>query len=226
MKTNQYRNHKQWYTLLFLTIACDFVYLALQGYWNHHGFLSSLNDSGCFDQVIWNYTQDSSFTNTSQFKEPSHWFGLHFQPILYFFVPLYTILPSINWLIVTQAFCLTITAYPIFLAAFHITKDYKTSYIWVLVYLLNPFVLSASFWDFHPNSIATPLMAIGMLAVLKKMPRTLLTTCLLLLLIKEHYGLTVSAFAFLYWLKHRNTAFSLALKKKKGTNLFSPKTIC
>lgn len=201
----------KWHYGIWILIFCQCLYLFAQGYWNHHGFLSSINDSGCFDQAIWNCLHGSSFLNTSQFKEPVHWFSLHFQPILYLFVALYAIVPSINWLILCQALCLSLTAYPVFLAALHITGKPQTSFIWAMVYLLNPFILSAAFWDFHPNCMAVPLMAIGLLAVLKKRPFLLTITCLILLTIKEHYGLSVGAFALLYWIKNRNLFFSLAL---------------
>ncbi len=201
----------KWFIFLWLAIGGACLYFFMQGYWNHHGFLSSINDSGCFDQAIWNCSQGSSLINTSQFKEPIHWFSLHFQPILYLFVPLYSIMPTMNWLIMAQAFCLSFAAYPVFLATLHITREPKTSFVWSVVYLFNSGILFAAFWDFHPNSMAVPLMAFGMLSVLKKKPVMLVLNCLLLLLIKEHYGITVCAFALLYWLHHRSTLFSFAL---------------
>lgn len=197
--------------LLWGTILCAFAFFFLIGLWHHQGFLSSINDIGCFDQAIWNCSQGSSLVNTSIFSEECHWFGLHFQPILYVFIPLYLLIPSANWLIICQALCLAIAAYPIFLVALHISKESRTSYIWSLTYLLNPFIISAALWDFHPSSIAVPIMAYSLLAVLKKKPYHLALYCLILLTIKEHYGISVFALGLLYWTQHKNIYFSAIL---------------
>ncbi|MGB6012803.1 MAG: DUF2079 domain-containing protein, partial [Desulfobacterales bacterium] len=60
--------------------------------------MSSINDLGQFDQAVWGGLHGEPFLNTITLNQPANWLGLHFQPILILFVPLYAIIPSIIWL--------------------------------------------------------------------------------------------------------------------------------
>lgn len=83
--------------------------------------------------------------------------------------------------------------------------------LWALAYLVNPFLLNAAAWDFHPVALAVPFIATGMLAVEKKDSRLLALCCLVLMAIQEQFGITVMGFGWLWWFKNKDWKFALAL---------------
>lgn len=187
---------------LFLTVGLS----------RHWGYLSSLNDLGIFDQVVWNSLQGDFFQNTTNpFSQALNWLGFHFHPVLLFFVPLYAISPNAEWFVVAQAAGLSLAAWPLFLLASHVCQDEKSGLLWALVYLTNPFQLSAGAWDFHPVSLAVPFLALALLAVVKKNTKLLFVSSLLILACQEHFGLTVAGLGALWWLRHRDWQPALAL---------------
>lgn len=184
-----------------LTYFCFFSWL---GIWRHWGYLTSLYDLGCYDQSIWTASQGGSLLNSFNTGQTINWLGFHFQPILYLFVPLYKLYPSVHWLTVSQSAALAFSALPIFTIARHVTRSEKNAFIWALIYLLNPFVIAAAAWDFHEVSLATFFISLGLYAIIQKRLTLLMISSLLLLACKEHFGLTVAGFGILYGAVHKN----------------------
>jgi len=194
-----------WRILLWMVILLHFAFFLIIGMSRHWGYISSINDLGVFDQVIWNTLNGNIFqTSINPFGTSINWLGFHFQPILLLFVPLYALSTSVEWLTIAQAGALAITAFPVFLLARHIFQSEQSGFIWALVYLVNPFVLSAEAWDFHPITLAVPFIALGFLAILKKQIPLLILSCLVILTCKEHFGLAVAGFGFLWWYLYRS----------------------
>jgi uncharacterized membrane protein len=190
---------------LWAAILLHCALFSIIGISRHWGYMSNVYDLGVFDQVVWN-TLHGNFLRTTinPFAAPINWLGFHFQPILLLFVPLYALCPGVGWFIAAQAAALALTAWPLFLLAKDIFQSEKVAVIWALVYLANPFLLSAGAWDFHPISLAVPFIALGFLAVVKKNLKMLVLACLLLLTCKEHLGLAVAGFGALWWFRHRS----------------------
>ena len=201
---------KKWYFFLWGLIAAQSVLFLMMGLWRHWGYLTSINDLGCFDQVVWSAAHGFSLVNTSNFSQPINWLGFHFHPVLYLFVPLYKMLPSVNWLILVQGIALPIAAWPIFRIAEQVTKSPIAAFLWAVAYMSNPFLLNAAAWDFHPVSIAVPFFAFALLAVEQKRPLLLLVSCIVIISCKEHFGLAVAGFGLLYWIRHRNWFMGLS----------------
>jgi len=76
---------------------------------------------------------------------------------------------------------------------------------------MNPFLLSAGSWDFHPISLAVPFIAMALLGVVKKNGRMLLLSSLVILTCKEHMGLVVAGFGSLWWLRNRSWKMAVAV---------------
>ncbi len=190
--------------MLLLIVVQSVVFLLL-GLWRHWGYLTSINDLGCFDQVVWKAANGLSLVNTSNFSQPVQWLGFHFQPILYLFVPLYKILPTANWFILAQSIALPIAAWPLFRIAEQVTKSEVAALMWAVAFMFNPFVLNAAAWDFHPVSLAVPFFALALLAVEQKRPLLLLCACIVIASCKEHFGLAVAGIGLLYWVRHRGS---------------------
>jgi hypothetical protein len=71
-----------------------------------------------------------------------------------------------------------------------------------MLYLLNPFVVSAGVWDFHEKSFAVLAIALGYYAVVEKRRTTFVLSMLVLLLCREHYGVAVAGFGALWIVTH------------------------
>ena len=201
----------KWQRITLALIVVEAVIWTFSGLFRHWGYMTSINDLGSFDQAVWRAANGYSLINTSTFSQPVFWLGFHFQPILYLFVPVYKLFPSVNWLIVTQSIALPLAAWPIFRLAEQVTKSAGAAFIWAAAYLCNPFVLNAAAWDFHLASIAVPFFALALLAVEQKRPLLLLGSCLVVMTCKEHFGLAVAGFGLLYWIRHKNWLTGLSL---------------
>ena len=198
-----------WRMLLLIVCLLFFGLFTLLGLWRHWGYLTSLNDLGSFDQVVWMASRGHSLVNTSVLSMPMQWLGFHFQPVLFVFVLLYKISPTINWFVLAQAAALAISAWPVFLIAERITASGKAAFMWSLAYLCNPFMLNAAAWDFHPVSIAVPFLALGLLSIERKQAGLLVFVSIVLLACKEHMGLTVAGLGLLYGMRNRTRGMGL-----------------
>ncbi|MDF1577794.1 MAG: DUF2079 domain-containing protein [Desulfobulbales bacterium] len=189
---------------LKVVMFCHFGLFCAMGMSRHWGYLTSINDLGVFDQVVWN-TLNGAFSQTTinPVGAAMNWLGFHFQPVLLLFVPLYRLHAGVEWFIAAQAAALALAAWPIFLLAEHLLKSEKAGIAWALVYLFNPFLLSAGKWDFHPITLAVPFIATAFLGVVKKNGKLLFWSSLAILLCKEHLGLMIVGFGILWWIRHR-----------------------
>ncbi len=178
-----------------------FLTLGLSRYW---GYMTSLNDLGVFDQAVWGTLHGKFMLNTSnEFNQQINWLGFHFHPVLLLFVPFYAIAPYPEWFALAQSLALSIAAWPIFLLTSRVFRSEAAGLLWALAYLVNPFLLNAAAWDFHPVALAVPFIALGLLAVEKADSRLLFLSCLPLLFVQEELGLTVAAFGVLWWLRNK-----------------------
>jgi uncharacterized membrane protein len=204
----------KWHIALWGCILSYSILFSLLGIWRHWGYLTSLYDLGCYDQAIWTASQGGSLLNSfNGTGQTMNWLGIHFQPILYLFVPLYKLYPSVHWLTVSQSAALAFSALPMFAIARHVTRSEKNAFLWALIYLLNPFVIAAATWDFHEVSLATFFISLGLYAITQKRLLLLMISSIFLLACKEHFGLTVAGLGVLYGVVHKNwlvgTGFSV-----------------
>lgn len=211
----------RWRWVAWTAISLHFLLILFLGLSRHWGYITSINDLGVFDQAAWGTLHGQFLLNTSQFDQPMNWLGFHFHPVILLFVPLYAIAPYPEWFTLVQALALSGAAWPIFLLTSRILRSEAAGLLWTITYLVNPLLLNAAAWDFHPVALAVPFIALGMLAVEKADSRLLLFSCLPLLFIQEQLGLTVAAFGILWWLRNKGwkTAVSLILLGTAHTTL-------
>jgi uncharacterized membrane protein len=177
----------------------------------HWGYMSSLVDLGTFDQAVWGTLHGDFFLNTITFSKKVNYLGLHFRPVLLIFLPFYAVLPNVEWMILAQSFALSLTAWPVYLLAKHVTKSESAALFWALAYMLSPFVISVLPWVFRPESLAVPFIVIALLAIEKSNFRLLLLSCLFIVFCKEHFGVMVIGFGFLWGLRNRRWRQSVLL---------------
>jgi len=203
-------NYRWWVGIAILVHFSIILVLGFSRYW---GYMSSINDLGQFDQAIWGGLIGEPFLNTINRSQQVNWLGLHFNPIVILFTPLYAIIPSATWLTLAQALALSLAALPIFLLASRVFTSEKVGFLWALVYLANPFILNAAAWDFQAITLAVPFVAISMLSIESKNLRLLFLSCLVILSCKEHLGIMVIGFGLLWWIKNKlwKTAIGIIL---------------
>lgn len=193
-----------------MIILAHFTLLLIMGLVRHWNNMTSLNDLGVFDQVVWGTLHGDWFLNTGMLSSISktnslhtNWLGFHFNPFLVAFVPLYALWPAAEWFVIAQAVALSAAAWPLFLLGSRVHASERVGLLWAVVYLCNPFLMNAASWDFHPVVLAVPLIATGFLAVEKNNFRLLLACCLMLLLVQEQCGITVAGLGGLWAIRNR-----------------------
>jgi uncharacterized membrane protein len=188
-------------------LICSSVYflaMLLLGIDRHWSFKTSINDTGVFDQAIWSILNNGAPIVTIVLSKSYHWFGIHFHPWLYLYVPLYKIYPGPEWLILTQSLAIASTVLPIYKTGLRLSYTSWQSFFWALGFLLNPFVLSAVQWDFHPVSIATPFIAWSIYFLLANDFRRLLLCILIVLLCQEQFGVLTICLGLSYFIVSKN----------------------
>ena len=190
--------------ILLAAGAIHFLFLFFLGLSHHWSYLSSVLDLGAFDQSLWGILNGTPFQTTANvFGVSINWLGVHFNPILAFFSPLYAIFPAAEWLVLIQALAISMAVWPLYALGVRVCSSERAALLWSFAYLLNPFVLGAAAWDFHPMVLAAPVLAWALLAVEKGNAKILLFCGLLLLLIQEQYGVAVGGLGLLYWIRQR-----------------------
>jgi uncharacterized membrane protein len=103
---------------------------------------------------------------------------------------------------VAHALSISIAAWPIFYLARRVLESEKAGFLWTIVYLTNPILLNAAAFDFTPITLAVPFVAIGFWAVETRKVILLGISSLFLLACKEHMGLMVVGFGFLWGIQN------------------------
>jgi len=199
------------YRALLISSSVYFLAMLLLGIDRHWSFKTSINDTGAFSQAIWSILNNGVPMVTIGTAEPYHWFGVHFHPWLYLYAPLYKIYPGPEWLILTQSLAIASTSLPIYKTGLRLGYTHWQSFSWVLGFLLNPFVLSAAQWDFHPVTMATPFIAWSLYFLLANDFRRLLSCVLIVLSCQEQFGILTICLGLSYFIINKDIKKSLCL---------------
>jgi uncharacterized membrane protein len=199
------------YQSLIALCAGYFLIMLLLGFDRHWGFKTSIYDTGVFDQAIWSCLNGECLLNTINFSKPINWLGFHFHPIILAFVPLYKLSPSPEWLIFAQSLSIALTALPIYKIALNLNYSNWQAFFWGISFLLNPFVLSAVIWDFHPVAIAAPFISLSIYYIITNKFERLLTCIFIILLCQEHFGILTIFIGISFWIYNRNIVKSLTI---------------
>ena len=124
----------------------------------HNLYQSNVYDLGLFDQWLWlisnGYEPISSMAQTHVLADHAAW-------ALYFIAPLYKIFASVNWLFILQAFSLAFTSIPLWKLSILRSLSKKQSWIILLIWWSQPVVFNINLFDFHPEVIAMPILALS-----------------------------------------------------------------
>lgn len=194
--------------LVFLFIALT-ITLALT---RVYGFKTAIVDLAAYAQIFWNYSERGQWlvTTPPPFVE-QHAYGYHFTPFFYLVYPLYALFPDAVTFQILQACLFGLAAIPIYLAIRALGWDEKIALLWVGCFLVSPFTLNATIWEFHETALSTPSTALIMWGLAARKRRVLLAGCILLLSCKEHFGIAVAGAGLVWAMRTKEWKFGLAL---------------
>ena len=176
--------------LLWLAISLyvvAFLSLTLRLY---DRYATTTYDLSIFDQAAWLISRGHSPFVTVR--------GLplladHFSLILYPLAPLYWLWPSAKMLLVVQNLALALGALPLYALARKRLGSAPWALLLAAAYLLLPALEWSGTYEFHPETLATPLLLAAFLCLDRRQWRPYFLCLGLALMTKETVGLTVLA---------------------------------
>lgn len=175
---------------VLVTVFVSFFLFLSAG--RHYALKSYLNDLGTYDQIVWNTLHGDFFRMTcSMINGVYNYLGGHFSLILLVFVPLYAIWSSPIWFLALQALSVGLGAVPIYLMAKEKLKNCWAAIIFLLSYLLNPFLHNALLYDFHEVVFAVGFASWAFYFLEKKNNKAFIVCSVLLALSQEHMALLI-----------------------------------
>lgn len=149
--------------------------------------------------TLWNTTHDNILQFT-YLDRPRHWFSLHFEPLLFIFVPLYitktSMLLSPILLQLIQVLIGVSGIFPIFLLTKHKLKSEFLGFIFVLVYLFISPLQFQILYDFHIEIISLVAILWSIYLLERKQYHYSILFLLLAIAAREEFALYASIFGF------------------------------
>ena len=172
-----------------------------------HGLLqSNAYDLGLFDQWAWLI---GSGTAPISSMEQVHVLADHGAWMLYLAGAAYRILPSLQWLLASQALALSCTALPIWWLAEQAGLTRRRCWLVCGLWWLQPVVFNAALFDFHPETWVMPAFALALWAERRNRPWLWFSLLLLMLGCRDGLVLITAGMAIdLAW--RRRWRWSLA----------------
>jgi uncharacterized membrane protein len=121
----------------------------------HLLFKSTGFDLGIYDQVV--YLMSQGLPEISTFLGFHH-MGNHTAYSVYLLAPLYRLYPSVYWLLLVQAVCLALGAWPTYALARQAGLTKSLSQAVAAAYLLYPVIFNVNLFDFHPEVMMPPVL--------------------------------------------------------------------
>ncbi len=184
------------YTLVFANI--DFI-----RFW---GFGYHTADFGSFIQILWYAGNGEWPLNSTSFpyKADTSWLAFHFSPLIFILAPFFRLSGfAPEFLIIVHVVCMAFTALPLFATCMRLGVKPQEAFTWSLIYLLNPITLYATLFSIQDHTLAVPLFAIALWALVAKRFRVFVACLAGLLLAKEHFGVAVAGFGILWGWYHQ-----------------------
>ena len=117
----------------------------------HRTFTTYAWDLGIFNQAFYTTTtlgKTFYYTCELHFVQSGSFFGIHFSPILYAILPVYSLFPGPETLLIIESLILALAAYPLFLISTKLLDSQKGLLI-SIIYLANPVIQGINSYDFH-----------------------------------------------------------------------------
>jgi uncharacterized membrane protein len=201
--------------LLILAMAVYIAVMGTEAVLRYLTFKATAFDLGNMDQVLWNTIHGRLFQFTNQAID---WYGppirlaVHVEPIMLPVSLLYAFHADPRTLLIFQTLVLAAGAPAVFLLA----RRYLPSWpllaaLMAMAYLISPALLGINIFDFHPDSLATPLLLYAILALTYRRYFWFLVLCVLVCCCKEDMSLAVAFRGLLLIWKYRMPRLGLTL---------------
>lgn len=214
----QFDARKQQRAAWWLLAVMIVVYVLVMGFeavLRYITYKATAFDLGNMDQVLWNTIHGRLFQFTNQAID---WYGpptrlaVHFEPIMLLVSLLYAFHADPRVLLIFQTLVLAAGAPAVFL----LSRRYLPSWPMLAVaftgaYLVSPALLGINIFDFHPDSLATPLLLYALVALTYRRYIWFLVLCFFVCACKEDMPLAVAFLGILLIWKYRLPRLGLVL---------------
>ncbi len=203
------------WTLLVVLIVAYTIWMSDQALLRYDTFKATAFDLGNYDQAIWNtlHGHPFEFTNRSDnyYGAPIR-LAQHVEPILLLLAPLYLFHADARILLIFQTLAVVAGALPVFL----LTRKYIPTLpllapIMASAYLFAPASIGQNIYDFHPVTLAAPLLLYAILALTYRRTGWFLVACILAASCKEEMPLVVAMLGVLVAWKYKLPRLGLLL---------------
>jgi uncharacterized membrane protein len=178
-------------TLIWLFVLALFLVLGVSASFRHLNGHSTFYDLGIMDNFVWQTLHGRLFFYP---QYGISYFGDHFAPILFLFVPLYAIWTSPLVLILGQALALAIGGWFVYQIAHRHVQREAWAWAFTVMYALHPTVLHVAMFDFHPIALMIPLSLAAYYCYLTQRWIWLSISLALTAACQEEAAITVAAF--------------------------------
>lgn len=167
-------------SILLLLISIYLVYFTVASFARYDNFYTGRFDLGNMDQTVWNTIHGRIFevTNPNDANNISRLSG-HADFILILISPLYLVWPHAKVLLLIQTLIISLGAIFVYLISKEVLRKKSISFIFSIVYLLNPSLQFSNLYDFHAVTFATTFLLAAFYYLIKK--RYMVTTIFLVL---------------------------------------------
>src|SRR6266478_897911 len=187
---------------IWLFVLAHFLVLGASASIRHSSGHSNFYDLGVMDNIVWQAIHGRLFFYP---QYEMSFFGDHFAPILFLFVPLYAIWAHPLVLIFGQALALAMGGLLIHWIAFETKLARRAAWAFTVLYALHPSLLHVAMFDLHPIALMIPLSLAAYYCYLTRTWVWLVTSLALIAACQEEASITVAAFG-LYMLVFGTTA--------------------
>src|SRR5882724_7298085 len=190
---------------IWLFVLAHFLVLGASASIRHSSGHSNFYDLGVMDNIVWQTIHGRLFFYP---QYEMSYFGDHFAPILFLFVPLYALWAHPLVLIVGQALALAMGGLFVHrIALLHLVRDpaesgpevklaRRAAWVLTVVYALHPSLLYVAMFDFHPVALMIPLSLATYYCYLTRAWLGLAVALILLAACQEEAAITIAAFGF------------------------------
>jgi uncharacterized membrane protein len=170
----------------------------------HRSFSTGRFDLGNMVQALWNTAEGRFLETTDLSGVQFNRLGAHVDLVLVLFTPFWWAWPSPEMLLVAQALIVATGALPAFWLGRRWLGDDRLALAGAAVYLLFPALQHATLFDFHPVTLAAPLMMFCIWAIEERRDVVLGVCAALACLTQEQVGLVVAGLAVWMWFRQRD----------------------
>lgn len=177
---------------MFLAATAYAIAYARLSLLRQDAFWNARFDVGNMVQAVWTTAHGDVLSTTNTQGEQVSRLAAHVDPLLALFAPLWWLWPSPDLLLVSQAVIVATGAFPVFWLGRRWLCDERLAAAGAGVYLLQPALGWATVTEFHPFTLAAPLVLFAVWAAVECRDVLLILITGLALISKEQVGLSLA----------------------------------